>query len=77
MVGRKHIVFGEKPTIQEKAAFTQSQSASVCWIIKRHWMKEQRANQARQPTPGVRLAGYRASLARRGCAFRWPARSGP
>ena len=30
-------------------------------------------NQSRQPTPGVRLARIPASVARRGCAHRWPA----
>jgi hypothetical protein len=34
-----------------------------------------RLNQSRQPTPGVRLAASRASLARRGCAGRWAHRS--
>jgi hypothetical protein len=29
-----------------------------------------KANQSRQPTPGVRLAAYWASSARRGCAYR-------
>src|SRR6267378_4027059 len=30
-----------------------------------------RANQSRQPTPGVRFAACRAPVARRGCAHRW------
>jgi hypothetical protein len=33
--------------------------------------QKQSSHQSRQPTPGVRLATYRASLAQRGCAHRW------
>jgi hypothetical protein len=33
---------------------------------------DRRLDQSRQPTPGVRFAAHRASLARRGCAHRWP-----
>src|SRR5437773_8511184 len=34
-------------------------------------VNDRSANQSRQPTPGYRVAVYRASLARRGCAQRW------
>ncbi len=43
------------------------------------WVSSRRtANEARQPTPGVRLAARRASMARRGRAQRWaPGRRAP
>jgi len=71
VAGERYII--SRPNVPPEAVLTrgvQDLPTGTRLRFGNEKVEEIRPNQSRQPTPGVRLAAYGASVARRGCAYR-------